>query len=147
MAVEDFRGHPSPILNTEEIDKAEMVWKDIGSGIFAKSFKGATRLPFSSSGGPPECDVYRRVVRSLTTGKVIDDCVVGDVSDQMLRRVIPAPDNLRVELIMNNALSMYQRKGADVVELYSQPRIAQEAAIRKYGDMDLTADLTMRDGA
>ena len=36
-----------------------------------------------------------------------------------------------------------------MVELYSKPRIAQEAAIRKYGDMDLTAgwslDLTMRD--
>ena len=50
---------------------------------------------------------------------------------------------------MKNALAMYQRKGADVVELYSQPRIAQEAAIWKYGGTDLTAgwslDLTMRD--
>ena len=50
---------------------------------------------------------------------------------------------------MHDALAMYERKGADVVELYSQPRIAQEAAIRKYGNTDLTAgwslDLTMRD--
>ena len=50
---------------------------------------------------------------------------------------------------MWDALSMYQRKGADVVELYSQPRIAQEAAIQKYGGTDLMAgwrlDLSMRD--
>ena len=50
---------------------------------------------------------------------------------------------------MRDALSMYQRKGSDVVELYSQPRIAQEVAIRRYGNTDLRAgwslDLTMRD--
>ena len=107
------------------------------------------KLPVTSKGGPPECDVHRRVVRSLTTGKVIDDCIVDDVSERVLRRSLPEPDNIRVELIMKNALAMYQRKGADVVELYSQPRIAQEAAIRKYGGPDLTAgwslDLTMRD--
>jgi hypothetical protein len=87
----------------------------------------------TSRGGLPEGDDYRRVVRSLTTGEVIDDCIIGDVSDQILRRPIPKPDNIRVELIMHDALSMYQRKGADVVELYSQTRIAQEAAIRRYG--------------
>ena len=84
-----------------------------------------------------------------STGKVVDDCILGDVSDAILRRTIPKPDNIRVELIMRDALSMYQRKGADVAELYSQPRIAQEAAIRRYGGTDLTAgwslDLTMRD--
>ena len=84
----------------------------------------------TSSAGPPECDVYRRLVRSLSTGKFIDDCIVEDVDDRVLRRPIPVPDDLRVELIMRDALSMYQRKGADVVEVYSQPRIAQEAAIR-----------------
>ena len=44
---------------------------------------------------------------------------------------------------------MYQRKGADMVELFSQFRIAQEAAIRRYGGTDLAAgwslDLIMRD--
>ena len=81
MAVDDFKGHPSPVLSSDEIDPAEMSWKDIGSGIFAKTFKGATRLPVSTSGGPAECDVHRRIVRSLTTGKVIDDCIIGDISD------------------------------------------------------------------
>ena len=107
-----------------------MKWKDISSGILAETFKDVTKLPVISSGGPPECGVNRRVVRSLTTGKVIDDCIIGDVSDQILRRPIPKPDNIRVELIMH-ALSMHQRKGADVAEVDSQPRIAQEAATRR----------------
>ena len=149
LAVEDFRGHPSPIMTPSEIDPAELRWKDIGSGIFARTFRDVSKLPVTSSGGPLERDVYRRVVRSLSTGKVIDDCIIDDVSDQILRRSLPSTDNVRVELIMRDALGMYQKKGADVVELYSQPRIAQEAAIRKYGGTDLTAgwslDLTMRD--
>ena len=118
-------------------------------GISAKIFRNVSKLPVTSSAGPPECDVYRRVVRSLSTGKVIDDCVVEDADDRVLRRSIAEPDDLRVELIMRDALSMYQRKGADVVELYSQLRLAQEAAIRRYGGTDVTAgwslDLTMRD--
>ena len=43
---------------------------------------------------------------------------------------------------------MYQRAGADVVEVFSQPRIAQEASIRMYDGTKLVAgwslDLTMR---
>ena len=58
-------------------------------------------------------------------------------------------DNVRVELTMRQATAMYRTKGADIVELYSQPRIAQEAAIRKYSGTQLKAgwslDLTMRD--
>ena len=128
---------------------AETKWKDIGSCIFAKTFKVVSKLSVSSNGGPPECDVHRRVARSFSMGKVIDDCIVEDADGRVLRRSIPVPDDLRVELIMRDALSMYQRKGADVVELDSQARIAQEAAIRRYGGTVLTAgwslDLTMRD--
>ena len=74
MAVEDFRRHPLPILKPDEIDTAEMKWKHIGSGIFAKTFKNISKLPVISKEGPPECDEHRRIVRSLTTGKVIDNC-------------------------------------------------------------------------
>ena len=49
-------------------------------------------------------------------GKVIDVCIIDDVGGQLLRRSMSKPDNLRVEFIMKNALVMYQRKGADVVE-------------------------------
>ena len=81
MAVEDFRGDPSSILKSSGIDPAEMKWKDIGPGVFARTFRDVSKLHVTSSGGPPERDVYRRVVRSVTTRKVIDDCVIDDVSD------------------------------------------------------------------
>ena len=149
LAVDDFRGHPSPVLKAEEIDKDEGAWKDIGSGMFAKTFKKAQYLPLTTRGGPVASDVHRRIVRSLTTGRVIDDCIVEDVSDAEIYRRLPMPDNIRVELIMQKALAMYQRRGADIVELYSQPRIAQEAGLRKYGGTELVAgwslDLTMKD--
>ena len=52
MAVEDYRGHPSPVLRDHEIDPAELQWKNIGSGVFAKTFRGVDRLPLTSRGGP-----------------------------------------------------------------------------------------------
>ena len=100
--------------------------------MFAKTFMNVDRMPVTSKNGPIESEVYRRTVRSLTTGKVIDDCLVDDVSDAELHRRLPTVDNVRVELTMRQALSMYQRKGADIVEVYSQPRIVQEAGLRKY---------------
>ena len=69
MAIEDFRNHPSPIIRESEIDAAERQWKDIGSGIFAKTFVNVSRLPTTSKGGPAECDIHRRVIRSLSSGK------------------------------------------------------------------------------
>ena len=79
----------------------------------------------------------------------MDDCVVDDTPDRQLKRNLPRPDDLRVELIMKQAEAMYHRKGADVVELFSQPRVAQEASIRRYSGTQLKAgwslDLTMRD--
>jgi hypothetical protein len=148
MLIEDFRGHPSPVLQEHEIDKDELKWCDIGSGVFAKTFKNVSYLPMTDRGGPHASDVHRRVVRSLSTGKVIDDCIVDDTDDQMLKRKLPRPDNLRVELIMRDAVAMYRREKADVVEIFSQPRIAQESALRKYNGTQLVAgwslDLTMR---
>ena len=38
------------------------------------------------------------------------------------------PDDIRVELTMKNAISMYNKKDVDVSEAYSRPRIAQAAA-------------------
>ena len=140
MAVEDFRGHVSPILEAKEISPHEMRWCNIGSGIFAKTFRNIDHLPLTSKGGPVASDIQRRVVRSLTSGKVIDDCIIDDVGDRELRRGIGKHDNLRVELVVKEALSMYQRKGADVVEIYSQPRIAQESALRRCNGTTHKAD-------
>ena len=149
MAIEDFRNHPSPIVKEEEVDPAERQWRSIGSGMFAKTCINASVLPVSLRGEPAECDVHQRIVRSLTTGKVVDDCIIDDTSDEVLRRRLAKPDNIRVELVMKDALCMFQKKGADVVELFSQPRIAQEAGTRQYGNTELVPgwsfDLTMRD--
>ena len=84
---------------------AEMKWKGIGFGIFARMIKDVPKLPVTSSLGPPECNVFRLVVRSLMTGKVIDECIIGNVSDQILRRSIQKSGIFRVELIMHDALS------------------------------------------
>ena len=78
-------------------------------------------------------------MRSLTSGKVIDDCIIDDIGDGELMPGIRRHDNLRVQLIMKEALSMYRREGADVVETYSQPRTAQESALRRYNGTTLKA--------
>lgn len=119
MAFGNFRGHPSPIRREDEIAPEETRWKNIGSGIFARTFKRVTSLPVTTKSGPYESDVQRRVVRSPTSGKVIDDCVVDDTADSTLRRSMPMAENIRVEITMNNALSFYQTKGADVVNIYT----------------------------
>ena len=141
--------HPGPINKSGKFKKGELEWKDIGSGVVAKTFPNASRMPSTSKGGPALMDVHRRIVRSLTTGKVVDDCVVDDTTDEVMHRFLRTPDDLRVELIMKGALRMFERKGPDVSEIFSQPRIAQEAAMREYSGVQLkpgwSLDLTRRD--
>ena len=64
----------------------------------------------------------------MSKGRIIDDCIVDDVADEVLNRWLLEPDDIRIELTMKDALDMYQRVGADVAEIYSQPRITQAAA-------------------
>lgn len=120
--------HVGPIVKNSEITEKEKQWNDIGSGVFAKTFPKAERLVTTTRAGPPIQDVHRRTIWSLSKGRVIDDCIIDDTPDHMLNRYLEEPDDIRVELIMKQAVSMYMRKNADVVEVYSQPRIAQEAA-------------------
>ena len=60
-------------------------------------------------------------------------------------------DDIRVELTLKDAVEMFRRKGPDVVELYSQPRLCQEVHGRKFSGTELTPgyslDLTMDDPA
>ncbi len=156
-------GHVAPQTPTMEMDsvqndnpgpigkycKEDLEWVDIGSGTFAKTFPQATWLRTTSRGGPPLQDVHRRIVRSLRTGKIIDDCIVDDVKDDVLNRRLHKPEDVRVELIMKDAMRMYAVKGPDVVEIFSQPRVAQEAAMRPYDGARLvpgwSLDLTRED--
>ena len=78
-------------------------------------------------------DIFRRKVWSLSTGKVLDDCETDNVLDDKLGRDIGKADDIRVELTLKNALKLFERKGPDVVEISSQPRLCQEIAGRSFG--------------
>jgi hypothetical protein len=60
-------------------------------------------------------------------------------------------DDIRVELILNNATKLFERKGPDIVEISTQPRLCQEVAGRSFGGTTLkpgfSLDLTMNDPA
>ena len=94
-------------------------------------------------------DVQRRIIRSATTGEVIDDCEPDNVPDKLLHSVMANEDDIRVELILKGAQDLYKIVGPDVVEMYSQPRVVQEAAMREYDGIRLTPgwslDLTLND--
>ena len=102
----------------------------------------------TSRNGPCAADVERRIIRNAITGKLIDDCRPDDVPDVDLHRLLTVPTCIRVELIMRDAAKWFMQKGPDVFELYSPPRIAQEAGLRAYGgrrlrpgwSLDLTVD-------
>ena len=48
---------------------------DCRVGMFARTLVQAERLPTTARGGPPMEDVHRWIVRSLSKGCVIDDCI------------------------------------------------------------------------
>ena len=87
-------------------------------------------------------------IRDALTGKLIHDCRPDDTADAELFRALPEPTTIRVELIMRNAAKWFRQLGPDVVELYSPPRVVQEAGLRSYGgrrlrpgwSLDLTVD-------
>ena len=149
IPVSSLEDHPGPEIRREEIQRGDLVWKDIGSGTMARTFVGAKRLEVTTKGGPPSCDVHRRTVWNLNTGRIIDDCIIDDTHDKDLYRSLPVETDIRVELVLKDALAMYAREGADVVEIFSQPRIAQEASVRPYGGTTLrpgwSLDLTRVD--
>ena len=59
---------------------------------------------------------------------MIGDCIVDDVPDHALNRLMSGSDDINVELTMKDAIRMFNKKGADIPEAYSRPRIAQAAA-------------------
>ena len=143
------RSHPAPRHRDGRFSPGDLEWKDVGSGVVSKTFPQMVRMVTTSREEPAISDIHRRVITSLTTGKVIDDCVIDDVCDDELNRVMPYPDDVRIELTLKGAIKMFEVVGPDVAEIYSVPRIAQEAAVRKYGDIDLkpgwSLDLTRED--
>ena len=87
-------------------------------------------LHWVRNSGPSEGDVHSRRVWSLSTGRLIDECEIDLVSDKVLNRELPEPDDLRVELVLKSAAKLSEKKGPDVSDIFSQPRICQEARQR-----------------
>ena len=56
-------------------------------------------------------DIQHRQIWSLSTGKLLDECNVGDVPDEYLHRKLQQADNIRVNITMRNALELFERKG------------------------------------
>lgn len=100
----------------------------------------AERLIPTTKGGPPLYDVERRVIIDLEIGNVIDECIPDDIADALLSRWLPKATDIRIELTMRGALSMYHRDKPDICEMYSKPRVAQEAAVAAYGGVRLKPD-------
>ena len=63
-----------------------MEWREIGPGTISRTFIGANKLQVTTKNGPPARDVYRRTVRDLDTGRIIDECVLDDTPDEILYR-------------------------------------------------------------
>ena len=82
-------------------------------------------------------DIQLRIARSLTTWKVIDDCVVDETPHAERSRYMNELDDVRIEFIVTGALAMFQENGVEVSELRSQIRMAQDAVVRRHGSMDL----------
>ena len=82
--------------------------------------------------GPAIGDVKLRRIWSLTRGVLIDECEVENTPDSKLNRKLAQPDDIRVELVLKGAQDLYMRKGPDVAEIYSNPRVCQEATANKY---------------
>ena len=136
-------------MKAEEVKVKDRQWLNIGSGIMSRVFMNADRMVTTTKSGPPMSDIKTRRIWSLTTGRMIDEAEVEDVADKILHRPLSKPDNIRVELVLKNAMALYERRGPDVAEIFSQPRVCQEAAGATFEGVNLrpgwSLDLTMAD--
>ena len=123
---------PGMQVSNGRVKPKDTQWRDIGSGMVAKTFLGVTSLVTTSRHGPPMGDIQSRRIWSLTKGKLIDEADIDDTPDHILHRRLPQPDDIRVELVLKGAQAMYKRRGPDIAEVYSNPRICQEATARTY---------------
>ena len=80
---------------------------------------------------------------------MVDECDVENTPDSVLIRKMLEPDDIRIKLTLKDAEALYRRKGPDVVEVYSRPRLCQEASSQKFSGVTMrpgwSLDLTMPD--
>ena len=56
-----------------------------------------------------------------------NDCEIDNVEDATLHRPLSHLDDICVEIILKGALKLFERTGRDITEIFSQPRVCQEA--------------------
>ena len=76
--------------------------------------------------------VEHRNIWSLSTGKLLEECDIDDTPDASLHRKLDEPDDLRVEITLRNAMVLFKRKGPDVADLFSQPRVCKQLGGRTF---------------
>ena len=69
--VKPQRHGPAQRIFGNIIPQDELQWREIGSGMWARSFVGMTRLITTTRSGPQEAEVKRRIIRNVDTGKII----------------------------------------------------------------------------
>ena len=74
----------------------------------SRTFAQATHMVTTSKGGPNIDDIHSRRIWSLPTGKTIDECVIDSTTDQMLGWELASKDDIRVEVILKNALALFE---------------------------------------
>ena len=78
---------PEQKLHGTNVPEDELKWRQIGSGMYARTCLQADRLAISTKSGPVASDVERRIVRDADTGKLIDDCIPDNTPDDVLLRM------------------------------------------------------------
>ena len=118
--------HPGPRIATRDITARDQQWIDIGSGIMSRTFVQSNQVITTTRGGPCMADVQHRKIWSLSTGRLLDECDVDDTPDEVLHRKLNEPDDLRVEITLRNAMTLFERKrprrGGDLLSATSLPR-------------------------
>ena len=94
-------------------------------------------------------DIAKRTIWCLKAGKMLDECIIDDTPDDCLHRKLDKVTDIRVEVEVKGSLDLFKSIGSDIVELYSQPRVAQEATAKRREGVDLipgwSFDLTKAD--
>ena len=88
-------------------------------------FPSAKALITTTSTGPRECDVDRRTIIDVKTGKILDQCRPDDTADEVLNRKLPVQRDIMVELVVKSAREEFNKMRPDVAEMFSPPRIVQ----------------------
>ena len=137
------------MMKAVDVAPEEMRWRHVGGGVHCRAFINAENLITTTATGPPMVDIVRRVVRDLSTGKVIDICQPDITPDRILNRSLGKPTHIMVEVTTKDAEKMYKTQGPDITEIFSQPRVAYEASLKKYCGRQLrpgwSLDLTLLD--